>query len=85
MRRLLAIHTVAFALACSGCAMGGAHSGASKTFDCSGTGIGWDACDKQAAEACSPKGYTVVKRNIDSQTGTAGSTQMKRELIVSCK
>ena len=76
---------IVIALACGGCAMGGTHPAGPKTFDCSGSGIGWDACDKQAAEACSTKGYTVVKRNIESQTGTAGPSQMKRELIVSCK
>ncbi len=86
MRKIMGIKVIAIALASGGCAMGGGtHSSGPKTFDCSGTSVGWDACDKQAAEACSAKGYTVVKRNIDSQTGTAGSSTMKRELVVSCK
>jgi hypothetical protein len=84
MRIATAIALTAVLVAVNGCSMGGTKSSGTKSFDCSGSNIGWDACDKQAADACE-KGYTVVKRNIDSTTGTAGPSQMKRELIVSCK
>ena len=85
MRLAIAMNLIVIALVCGGCSMGGTHPAGPKTFDCSGSGIGWDACDKQAADASSAKGYTVVKRNIESQTGTTGPSQMKRELVVSCK
>ena len=83
MRIASAITLIAIFSGASGCSMGTKASGP-KTFDCSGTNIGWDNCDKQAADACA-NGYNVVRRNIDSQTGTAGPSQMKRELVVSCK
>ena len=69
----------------AGCATDNHRGGNQVSFNCSGAGTGWDDCTKQADAKCGAKGYDVVKRNIDSVTGASGTSEMKRELVVTCK
>jgi hypothetical protein len=73
------------AAAASGCASDGHGSGRRLSFNCSGAGKGWDDCSKQADAQCGANGYTVVARNIDSVSTASGTSEMKRELVVSCR
>jgi hypothetical protein len=86
MRSLIVLLVITLAATATGCATTGKNaSGKSLTFDCSGAGHGWDECTKKAEAACGAKGFDVVKRNIDSQSTSSGTSEMKRELDVSCK
>ncbi len=69
----------------SGCATDGHHSGRRLSFNCSGVGKGWDDCTQQADAQCGAKGYDIVARNIDSTSSASGTSEMKRELVVTCK
>jgi hypothetical protein len=71
--------------AAAGCATNNHRSGVNQTFNCSGTGTGWDDCTKQADALCGARGYDVVERNLDSVTGASGISETKRELVVACK
>ncbi|MEP6484022.1 MAG: hypothetical protein ABJB01_06200 [Rudaea sp.] len=86
MRSLIVLLAVTLAALATGCAtMGNNTVGKAMTFDCSGAGHGWDECTQKAQTACGAKGFDVVKRNIDSQSTSSGTSEMKRELQVSCK
>ena len=86
MRSLIVLLVVTLAATATGCAMNNKTvASKSLTFDCSGAGHGWDECTKKAEAACGTKGFDTVKRNIDSQSTSSGTSEMKRELSVSCK
>jgi hypothetical protein len=86
--RFLSILIVVAVAAVSGCATdghGSSSSGRRLSFNCSGVDKGWDDCTKQADTQCGAKGYTVMARNIDSVSAPSGTSEMKRELVVTCK
>ena len=85
--RFLSILIVIAVAAVSGCATDGhgSSSGRRLSFNCSGVDKGWDDCTKQADTQCGAKGYTVMARNIDSVSAPSGTSEMKRELVVTCK
>jgi hypothetical protein len=71
--------------AVSGCANDGHRNGSHLSFNCSGADKGWDDCSKQADVQCGANGYSIIARNIDSVSTASGSSEMKRELVVTCK
>lgn len=86
MRSLFVLLVITLAATATGCAtMEKNGAGKALTFDCSGAGHGWEECTQKAQAACGAKGFDVVKRNVDSQSTSSGTSEMKRELQVSCK
>ena len=85
MRLIFVLMVTAAVAAVSGCATDPHHDGRRLSFNCSGVDKGWDDCTKQADTQCGAKGYNVLARNIDSASSPSGTSEMKRELVVTCK
>jgi len=85
MRTFFLLILGTLAAAASGCMSDTRPSDRSFTYDCSGPGKGWGDCTDKADAQCGAHNYTVVSRNGEAeQKGSAGNTEMKRTMVVSC-
>jgi hypothetical protein len=89
MRIYLCIATLAFGFAGSGCDMHDTRSSSATgkhSYDCSGTGKGWDDCTRQADAQCGTNNYSIISGKSDAANTTAsGNSEMKRTFVVTCK
>jgi hypothetical protein len=82
--RALCLLTLSVAAAAAGCMS--VRSANNHTYDCSGLGKGWGDCTAKADAECGANNYAVVSRTGDAkEKPTAGNTEMKRTMVVSCK
>ena len=85
MRTLFLLTLGIAAAATAGCMSDMRSSDATQTYDCSGPGKGWGDCTAKADAECGANKYAVVSRTGESDKGTAGNTEMKRTMVISCK
>jgi hypothetical protein len=87
MRMYTCIVALVFGLAGSGCMSDTRTTSTTRnSYDCSGTGKGWDDCTRQADAQCGTNNYSVISGKGDVRdTAPGGNSEMKRTLVVTCK